>query len=154
MSDSVFEHALDLWSKANLPDLQRQLDESVLTVKELEAKSLNSRKSLATETKQFKRLEEGEKLTHVNKMIKQYQQEVDSLTSRSKFSEEVLLNLYAKLAETPDPRPLLEASARQVHDLSLIHIFASRREYERRRRGSVATAQQQVSRNNVDWYTS
>lgn len=116
MSDSVFEHALDLWSKANLPDLQRQLDESVLTVKELEAKSLNSRKSLATETKQFKRLEEGEKLTHVNKMIKQYQQEVDSLTSRSKFSEEVLLNLYAKLAETPDPRPLLEASARQVHD--------------------------------------
>lgn len=115
MSDSVFKHAVELWSKANLPDLQRQLDESVLTVKELETKSLNSRKTLASETKQFKRLDEEQKLAQVNKVIKQYQQEVDSLTSRSKFSEEVLLNLYAKLSETPDPQPLLEASSQQSH---------------------------------------
>ncbi|CUS24707.1 LAQU0S18e02432g1_1 [Lachancea quebecensis] len=115
MSDSVFKHAVELWSKANLPELQRQLDESVLTVKELETKSFTSRKALASETKQFKRLDEEHKLAQVNKVIKQYQQEVDSLTSRSKFSEEVLLNLYSKLSETPDPQPLLVASSQQSH---------------------------------------
>ncbi|SCV03400.1 LANO_0G03906g1_1 [Lachancea nothofagi CBS 11611] len=113
IDDSVFQHAVDLWSIANLPELQKQLDDSVLTVKELESKSLISRKALASETKQFKKLDGDEKLGQVNKMIKSYQQEVDSLTSRSKFSEEVIYNLYSKLSETPDPQPLLEAFVQQ-----------------------------------------
>ncbi|SCU87444.1 LADA_0E04038g1_1 [Lachancea dasiensis] len=118
MDVSVFQHAASLWSEAGLPELQRQLDESVLTVKELEAKSLNSRKLLATETKQFKKLDANDKLSQVNKVIKSYQQEVDSLTSRSKFSEEVLIALYSKLSEAPDPQPLLEFCTQQSGESS------------------------------------
>ncbi|SCU96059.1 LAFA_0G04016g1_1 [Lachancea sp. 'fantastica'] len=114
LDNTVFQHAVEVWSKAGFTELQRLLDDGVLTVKELESKSLISRKALASETKQFKRLENEEKLTQVNKIIKSYQQEVDSLTSRSKVAEELVLNLYSKLSETPDPFPLLEMSAQQT----------------------------------------
>lgn len=39
-----------------------------------------------------------------------YQTEIDSLTKRSKISENAFLSLYKKLAEAPDPYPLLEAA--------------------------------------------
>lgn len=116
MDSSVFLHAIDVWSNANFTSIQKSLDESILKVKELETKSLESRKSLATETKRFKRLEEQEKLGQINKIIKQYQHEVDSLTSRSKFSEDAMLGIYAKLSEAPDPTPLLQASIDEVKD--------------------------------------
>ena len=39
-----------------------------------------------------------------------YQTEIDSLTKRSKASENAFLNVYKVLAEAPDPYPLLEAA--------------------------------------------
>ena len=39
-----------------------------------------------------------------------YQVEIDNLTKRSKVSENAFLNLYKRLAEAPDPYPLLEAA--------------------------------------------
>jgi hypothetical protein len=39
-----------------------------------------------------------------------YQTEIDSLTTRSKTSENAFLSLYKVLAEAPDPYPLLEAA--------------------------------------------
>lgn len=110
MDISVYTHALDLWSNADLTKLQKQLDKDVIEAKDREAQFLESRKLLATETKKFKKLLPDEKLTHVNRIIKQYQQEIDSLTKRSKFSESVLLEVYAKLSEAPDPTPLLQNS--------------------------------------------
>lgn len=110
MDTSVYSHALEVWSKADLSSLQKDLDSNVLEVKDKEAKSLDSRKSLANETKLFKKLEADEKLNQVNKIIKQYQKEIDSLTQRAKFSEQFLFDIYAKISEAPDPKPLLENS--------------------------------------------
>ncbi|SCU99577.1 LAME_0G03928g1_1 [Lachancea meyersii CBS 8951] len=126
LDDTVFQHAVELWSKANFTELQRLLDEGVLSVKELESNSLNSRKALASETKQFKRLDGDEKLGQVNKIIKSYQQEVDSLTKRSKLSEDLLLDLYSKLSETPDPHPLLQISAGQTQKIEDIESLKSK----------------------------
>ena len=39
-----------------------------------------------------------------------YQTEIDNLTKRSKISENAFLSLYKKLAEAPDPYPLLDAA--------------------------------------------
>ncbi|AQZ14475.1 COY1 (YKL179C) [Zygosaccharomyces parabailii] len=114
MDSSIYSHAFELWSKADLAGLQKQLDEDVIEVKEKETRSLDSRKKLAAETKRFKKLDSGEKLGNVNKIIKQYQQEIDNLTQRSKFSEMILLNVYAKLAEAPDPKPLLQHSLEKL----------------------------------------
>ncbi|CAI4575718.1 BCN_G0032480.mRNA.1.CDS.1 [Saccharomyces cerevisiae] len=110
MDTSVYSHALDIWAKADLTNLQRELDADVIEIKDKETLSLNSRKSLATETKKFKKLEPEEKLNNVNKIIKQYQREIDNLTQRSKFSEKVLFGVYEKLSEAPDPQPLLQSS--------------------------------------------
>ena len=43
-----------------------------------------------------------------------YQTEIDNLTKRSKISENAFLSLYKKLAEAPDPYPLLEAAVVSV----------------------------------------
>ncbi len=39
-----------------------------------------------------------------------YQSEIDTLTKRSKASENAFLHVYKVLAEAPDPYPLLEAA--------------------------------------------
>lgn len=114
MDTSVYSHALDIWAKADLTNLQRELDADVIEIKDKETLSLNSRKSLATETKKFKKLEPEEKLNNVNKIIKQYQREIDNLTQRSKFSEKVLFDVYEKLSEAPDPQPLLQSSLEKL----------------------------------------
>lgn len=114
MDLSVYEHALELWSKADLTTLQKQLDKDVIDIKEKETQFLDSRKNLASETKIFKKLASEEKLANVNKIIKHYQQEIDSLTKRSKSSEVILLDLYGKLAEAPDPKPLLQNSLQKL----------------------------------------
>lgn len=114
MDSSIYSHAFELWSKATLAGLQKQLDSDVILMKNKETQSLESRKQLAAETKKFKKLESEEKLASVNKIIKQYQQEIDNLTQRSKFSEVILLDIYAKLAEAPDPKPLLQHSLEKL----------------------------------------
>lgn len=114
MDSSIYSHAFDLWSKADLAGLQKQLDKDVITMKSKETQFLESRKQLAAETKKFKKLESEEKLGGLNKIIKQYQQEIDNLTQRSKFSEVILLNIYGKLAEAPDPKPLLQHSLEKL----------------------------------------
>lgn len=45
-----------------------------------------------------------------NKRMTAYQTEIDSLTKRSKASENAFLSIYKVLAEAPDPYPLLEAA--------------------------------------------
>lgn len=114
MDTSIYSHALDIWAKADLTNLQKELDADVIEIKDKETLSLNSRKSLATETKKFKKLEPEEKLNSVNKIIKQYQHEIDNLTQRSKFSEKVLFDVYEKLSEAPDPQPLLQSSLEKL----------------------------------------
>lgn len=114
MDLSVYHHAVDLWKKADLSNLQSQLDKDVIEIKEKETQYLDSRKTLASETKIFKKLASDEKLANVNKIIKHYQQEIDSLTKRSKSSEVILLDLYGKISEAPDPTPLLLSSVEKL----------------------------------------
>lgn len=55
-----------------------------------------------------------------------YQTEIDSLTKRSKTSENAFLHVYKILAEAPDPYPLLEAAVvRQHSDLIGVHLLTT-----------------------------
>lgn len=109
MSLTTYEHALSLWKQAGFSGLQSMLDESISKIKDLEGTSLESRKVLATETKQFKKLPDDEKLSQILKLVKQYQKEIDSLTARSNFSEKVVIELYEKLIEQPDPTGIIQS---------------------------------------------
>jgi hypothetical protein len=47
---------------------------------------------------------------HLTHFYLAYQTEIDSLTKRSKASENAFLHVYKILAEAPDPYPLLETA--------------------------------------------
>lgn len=124
MNLATYEHALYLWEQANLPAIQSLLDEAISKIKDLESSSLDSRKSLSTDTKKFKKLAEEEKLAKIQFLIKQYQKEIDFLTTRSAFSENITVQLYERLIEQPDPSALirsvidgLKSEDENIHDI-------------------------------------
>ncbi|KAH3680644.1 hypothetical protein WICMUC_000201 [Wickerhamomyces mucosus] len=111
---SRFEKALQSWTEVNLPQLQQQLDLKALEIEDFQNKTLESRKNLATNTKDFKKLNDELKLNQFKTLLKQYQNEIDTLTNRSKLSESSFFEIYKSIAELPDPKPLLEASLDSV----------------------------------------
>ncbi|KAH3683971.1 hypothetical protein WICPIJ_005046 [Wickerhamomyces pijperi] len=113
-STSSFEKALHSWTEVSLPILQQQLDDKGILLNETQTKSLESRKGLATKTKEFRKLDDDLKLKEFKSLLKLYQQEVDSLTERAKQAESSFFDVYRSIGELPDPKPLLEASLDSV----------------------------------------
>ncbi|GMM30848.1 Coy1 protein [Martiniozyma asiatica (nom. inval.)] len=104
-------HAASLWAAADLPGLQKTLDSTAPKVHESHKESLLSRKALAQATKKFKKLEDSEKLSQFNDLLKLYQGEIDSLNKRNKQVETDFFSIYKSLAEVPDPTPLLKTAS-------------------------------------------
>ncbi|EDK39592.2 hypothetical protein PGUG_03690 [Meyerozyma guilliermondii ATCC 6260] len=109
-----FTGALQAWSQIDLPNLQKKLDEQGLEIKEEQKSSLLSRKNLAAKTKEFKKLPDDEKLDSLKSLLKLYQNEIDSLTTKRSNVEKYFFSFYRVMAEAPNPRPLLEASLASV----------------------------------------
>ena len=72
--------------------------------------SIKSRKLLAEQTKQFRKLTNEEKLKKFPSLLKTYQEEVDKLTKRAKFSDGAFLSLYKSMYEAPDPAAAINAA--------------------------------------------
>ncbi|KAG6866697.1 hypothetical protein C0991_011356 [Blastosporella zonata] len=111
---SDFSGALSTWRDINLSELQKTLDAQGIELVDNQKESVVGRKALADKTKEFKKLPEIEKPNAFKGLLKAYQTEIDSLTKRSKASENAFLNIYKVLAEAPDPYPLLEAAVDQT----------------------------------------
>ncbi|KAJ3105442.1 hypothetical protein HDU97_008058 [Phlyctochytrium planicorne] len=92
---------------------------------ENQKEGLQSRKKLAEQTKEFKKLPEEEKLREFRVLMKAYQFEIDGITKRTKHAETCFLTLYRLLAEAPDPAPLIatlvEQSKQQTQLTTLQH---------------------------------
>ncbi|CAO3673464.1 unnamed protein product [Umbelopsis vinacea] len=108
-----FSSAINFWKNANLSSLQTGLDQQGLEIVEKQKDGLISRKKLAEQTRDFKKLADEEKLQQFKGLLKGYQSEIDSLTKRTKFSENSFLSIYKLLADAPDPTPFLEAAVDQ-----------------------------------------
>ncbi|RLN49652.1 hypothetical protein BBJ29_001217 [Phytophthora kernoviae] len=83
--------------------------------------SVRSRKKLAETTKQFRRLDsDTDKAAGAGPLLKAYQEEIDHLTRRAKFSENAFFQLYKGLYAAPDPAPALAfvASSAGSEDLA------------------------------------
>ncbi|KAJ3271877.1 camp-dependent protein kinase catalytic subunit [Terramyces sp. JEL0728] len=91
-----YEKAIDSWKTVNLTDLQKQLDVQSLAVFQTQSSSLESRKKLADQTR-----------VQIKSLLKEYQNEIDSINKRSKNAESAFLNLYKVFAEVADPYPIL-----------------------------------------------
>lgn len=115
---STFENALQTWTEIDLSSLQRKLDDQGIEVKSQQKESLASRKELASKTKEFRKLDDENKLSEVKGLLKLYQNEIDSLTTRQKKVESFFFGFYRLIAEAPDPKPLLEHSLDAVVELA------------------------------------
>ncbi|KAG2174308.1 hypothetical protein INT43_004331 [Umbelopsis isabellina] len=109
----TFSSAINFWKNANLGSLQTELDQQGLEIIEKQKDGLISRKKLAEQTRDFKKLGDDEKLQQFKALLKGYQTEIDSLTKRTKYSENSFLSIYKLLADAPDPTPFLETAVEQ-----------------------------------------
>jgi homeobox protein cut-like len=54
-------------------------------------------------TQDFRKQTDDEKIKGIGPLLKLYQEEIDELTKRCKYSENSFLSLYKLLADAPDP---------------------------------------------------
>ncbi|KAJ3324599.1 camp-dependent protein kinase catalytic subunit [Boothiomyces sp. JEL0866] len=101
-----YEKAIDSWKAVNLTELQKQLDVQSLAVFQTQSSSLDSRKKLAEQTREFKKIPNPDQ-QQIKVLLKEYQNEIDSINKRSKNAESAFLNLYKIFAEVADPYPIL-----------------------------------------------
>ncbi|KAI9022799.1 CASP C terminal-domain-containing protein [Phycomyces nitens] len=113
LNDSSFATAIQFWKGVHLPELQKELDQQGLAVVENQKDGLVSRKKLAEQTREFRKIPDEEKLGQFKSLLKGYQAEIDNITRRTKFSENAFLTLYKLLVNAPDPAPLFEAAVDQ-----------------------------------------
>ncbi|KAG2747372.1 hypothetical protein P692DRAFT_201847755 [Suillus brevipes Sb2] len=118
-----FSGALATWKDIKLHELQKTLDAQGIEIVDNQKESVLGRKQLADRTKEFKKIPDDEKLNSFKGLLKAYQTEIDSLTKRSKVSENAFLNVYKVLAEAPDPYPLLEAAVDQAVKATEAHAL-------------------------------
>lgn len=69
---------------------------------------MNGRKRLNEVTKTFRNKKPEEQVASVLDVLKAYQEEIDQLSKRSKFSEAAFYSLYKAIYDAPDPITLLE----------------------------------------------
>lgn len=113
-STALFEKALNSWSAIDLSNLQKELDSKALEIQNYQKESLIDRKELATQTKDFKKLTDDEKINKFNQLLKSYQNVIDSMNKKNKNIENLFFKVYRSIAEAPDPKPLLKSSLENI----------------------------------------
>jgi homeobox protein cut-like len=91
------------------------MDKSVQEMREFKTASISGRKRLNELTKSFRAKEKEREADGVssgegvNEMLKGYQEEIDQLSKRSKFSETAFLGIFKSIYEVQDPIQCIES---------------------------------------------
>eukprot|EP00158_Paraphelidium_tribonemae_P008136 Partr_v1_DN28485_c0_g1_i5_m41366 putative Cut-like homeobox len=105
---STIAKAVEYWRKFDSVELHRQLDTQAMQVLSNQRSTIDNRRKLADDTKQFKRLaEDSEKLQQVPRLLRSYQVEIDDLSQRLKSTETWFLGLVSQVTDLVDPLQLL-----------------------------------------------
>ena len=113
---SSYENAVQAWAQIDLSTVQKRLDEQGIELRSEQKQSLANRRNLAQKTKEFKKLDDTQKLADIKHLLKLYQNEIDALATRHKKAESYFFGFYRVIAEAPDPKPLLQLSLSAVSD--------------------------------------
>lgn len=119
-SSTPTQNALEYWKSFNLNERRAQLDKQGLAIADRQEASTASRKQLSTNTKNFRRsVADGAPISakDVGNILRAYQTEIDSLTSRAKAAETSFISLYKALYDAPDPADVLSDTVRDTHTL-------------------------------------
>ncbi|KAJ2387784.1 hypothetical protein GGI23_006197, partial [Coemansia sp. RSA 2559] len=107
VDDGKLAGALEYWRALQLTTLLQELDETSLEIIDNQKMSLQERRKLAERTKEFRMLDDSEKLADFKPLLRAYQNEIDSLTKRMKYAENGFLRVFKSLNDAPDPQPFL-----------------------------------------------
>lgn len=87
----------------DFPSLQKQLEHEAAHLIAAQEQSQHSRQKLVNLTMKFCTSASPDVKKAVSSILKCFQAEVDSLTTRSKFTEDAFFSIYKKLMDMPDP---------------------------------------------------
>ncbi|KAF2069865.1 hypothetical protein CYY_008818 [Polysphondylium violaceum] len=118
-NNNSFESILESWRVFNVEKKKSDLGDLITQIGGLKEDCLKSRKVLAKQTQDFKKVADEEKIKNFGSLLKLYQDEVDKLTKRSKFSETCFLGVYKDLNEITDPVPALTAALEEYSKVDI-----------------------------------
>ena len=118
--------AYEFWKDFDLDAKRTTLDQQCLDMKELKAASVAGRKRLNEATKAFRAKPKDEQLVVILDVLKAYQEEIDQLSKRSKFSESAFYGLYKAIYDAPDPTSLVDGLLNQVNSSSSYQLEIER----------------------------
>ena len=113
---------IEVWTQFDIKTIQRDLDNKVIEIAQKLEEGDASRKTLIEKTKDFRKKLTDDQRKLIGPMFKQFQQEVDGSTKRSKFMEQILLSLYKKIIDLPDPNPILESAQLKLKKVEKIQV--------------------------------
>jgi len=96
-----------LWQDFDLPGTQRLLDDLATEITTKQDGSDVSRKQLIDLMRNFKKSNTEETRLAVAPLLKSFQNEIDSLSKRSKSAEKAFFDIYKKFCDIADPVPTL-----------------------------------------------
>ena len=99
---------IEAWREFDLVRRKEILDNVCVDMREQKVLSMNGRRKLNELTKLFRSKAKDEQGLFFTELLKCYQEEIDQLSKRSKFSESSFYNLYKDLNDLPDPLDCIE----------------------------------------------
>ena len=105
---------LDFWKNFDLDARRISLDQNCIDMREMKTSSINGRKRLNDATKSFRGKNRDEQAGSMTELLKLYQEEIDQLSRRSKFSESAFYNLYKSIYDAPNPSISIEGLVNMV----------------------------------------
>ena len=118
--------AYEFWKGFDLDSKRTSLDQQCLDMKDLKAASVAGRKRLNEATKAFRVKPKDEQVLVMLDVLKAYQEEIDQLSKRSKFSESAFYGLYKAIYDAPDPTNLIDGLLDNVSSSSSYQLEIER----------------------------
>ncbi|EGD72330.1 hypothetical protein PTSG_00349 [Salpingoeca rosetta] len=104
---TTIEDALQQWSKVELENLKKDLDDDALAMEQRRKERDECRSRLKSQTQAFRKTLNEEMRTAFKPLLSLYQTEVQGLVKMCKQSEKSFLSIYERLVAVPDPTPFL-----------------------------------------------
>ena len=103
------QQAIQFWRDFQFDTQRIQWDKVCTEMREMKTQSITGRKRLNELTKTFRALKTKEEQNQsIFELLKAYQEEIDQLSRRSKFSESSYLQVYKSMNEAPNPLEVIE----------------------------------------------
>lgn len=99
---------IGFWKQFDLDAKRSAWDKTCTELREQKTSSITGRKRLNELTKSFRARSKEEQMVSMAELLKAYQEEIDQLSRRSKFSESAYFAIYKTLYDAPDPVPCME----------------------------------------------